>query len=117
MLLLVTMASRGSFGSPPLSADHSTGGLDAAGERGRLNATGRYMGFLVARVGRGLLPLSARHGIFANALILHPLAGVADQGGLRSCGTGTQAAAAAVGSFADVWSTSRWWRVRRCSFP
>ncbi len=73
----------------------------------RLNATGRYLGFLVGPViGAGLLlSLGPSYGIFVNALIYTPMLLWLIKAPYGRAAAGGKPPAAAVGSFADVWST------------
>jgi MFS family permease len=73
----------------------------------RLNATGRYLGFLVGPLlGAGLLlGLGPAYGIFVNALIYAPLFVWLVKAPYGRAAAGRQAAGAGVGGFADVWST------------
>ena len=74
----------------------------------RLNATGRYLGFLVGPVlGAGVLMalLGPAYGIFANALIYTPLLVWLIKAPYGRAAPGRKPPRAAVGSYADVWST------------
>jgi len=73
----------------------------------RLNATGRYLGFLVGpMLGAGLLmSLGPAYGIFANALIYTPLLVWLIKAPSGRAAPGRKPPRAAVGSYADVWST------------
>ncbi len=73
----------------------------------RLNATGRYMGFLVGPVlGAGLLmALGPAYGIFANALIYTPFFVWLIRAPYGRAAPGRRPPKAAVASYADVWST------------
>ncbi len=75
----------------------------------RINATGRYMGFLVGPVlGAGLLmALGPAYGIFVNALIYTPMLLWLIKAPYGRAAAGWQSSPAAVSSFADVWSTMR----------
>lgn len=75
----------------------------------RINATGRYLGFLVGpAVGAGLLlAFGPAFGILVNALIYAPLFVWLINAPCGSGARGIRAPKAAVGSFADVWSTMR----------
>ena len=75
----------------------------------RLNATGRYLGFLVGPLlGAGLLQiLGPAAGIWVNALIYAPLLLWLVSAPYGRAVAGWKQPAAAVGSFADVWSTMR----------
>jgi MFS family permease len=72
----------------------------------RLNATGRYLGFLVGPLlGAGLLlSLGPAHGIFVNALIYTPMLLWLIKAPYGRAVRGQRPPAAAIGSFADVWS-------------
>lgn len=73
----------------------------------RLNATGRYLGFLVGPVlGAALLMgLGPAYGIFANALIYTPLFLWLIKAPYGRAARGKPIRAPGVGSLADVWST------------
>jgi len=75
----------------------------------RLNATGRYLGFLVGpAVGAGLLlSLGPTYGILANALIYAPLFLWLIKAPYGFAAAGWRAPQPAFGSFADIWSTMR----------
>jgi MFS family permease len=75
----------------------------------RLNATGRYLGFLVGPLlGAGLLlTLGPAYGIFVNALIYTPLLIWMIKAPYGAAAPGLKRARSGVGSFADVWSTMR----------
>jgi MFS family permease len=107
MLLLVVHGLAGVIWVPASQVlIHQLVGQEELASAVRLNATGRYLGFLVGPVlGAGLLmALGAAYGIFVNALIYTPLLlwlirapyGRAAPGGKPP---------AAVDSLADVWST------------
>jgi MFS family permease len=72
----------------------------------RLNATGRYLGFLVGPLlGAGLLlSVGPAYGIFVNALIYTPLFLWLIKAPYGRAARGQKPPAAAVRSFADVWS-------------
>lgn len=86
---------------------HQLVGQDQLASAVRLNATGRYLGFLVGPVlGAGLLlSLGAAYGIFANALIYTPLFVWLIKAPYGRAVPGRKLPAAAVRSYADVWST------------
>jgi MFS family permease len=73
----------------------------------RLNATGRYLGFLVGPLlGAGLLSsLGPAYGIFFNALIYTPLLFWLISAPYGPAAPGWRRSQPAVGSFADMWST------------
>jgi MFS family permease len=73
----------------------------------RLNATGRYLGFLVGPLlGAGLLSsLGPAYGIFVNALIYTPLLFWLIGAPYGPAAPGWRRSQPAVGSFADMWST------------
>jgi MFS family permease len=73
----------------------------------RINATGRYLGFLVGPLlGAGLLlGLGPAYGIFVNALIYTPLLLWLIRAPYGSLALRRRVPQAAVGTFADVWST------------
>ncbi len=75
----------------------------------RLNATGRYLGFLVGPLlGAALLmSLGPAYGIFVNALIYLPMFVWLIRAPYGGAVPGRPASRAALGSFADVWSTMR----------
>jgi MFS family permease len=75
----------------------------------RLNATGRYLGFLVGPLlGAGLLlSLGPAYGIFVNALIYTPLLIWLIKAPYGAAAADRKPARPGVGSFADVWSTMR----------
>jgi MFS family permease len=75
----------------------------------RINATGRYLGFLVGpAVGAGLLlAFGPAWGILVNALIYAPLFVWLIDAPYGPGAPGSRASRAAVGSFADIWSTMR----------
>jgi MFS family permease len=75
----------------------------------RINATGRYLGFLVGpAVGAGLLlAFGPAWGILVNALIYAPLFVWLIDAPYGPGALGLRAPRAAVGSFADIWSTMR----------
>jgi MFS family permease len=75
----------------------------------RLNATGRYLGFLVGPLlGAGLLlSLGPAYGIFVNALIYTPLLLWLIKAPYGRAVRGQKPPVVAVGSFADVWSTMK----------
>jgi MFS family permease len=75
----------------------------------RINATGRYLGFLVGpAVGAGLLlAFGPAFGILVNALIYAPLFVWLINAPYGSGALDLRAPRAAVGSFADIWSTMR----------
>ncbi|MGD0490729.1 MAG: MFS transporter [Steroidobacteraceae bacterium] len=75
----------------------------------RLNATGRYLGFLVGPLlGAGLLlSLGPAYGIFFNALIYAPLLLWLIKAPYGRAAREKKPSRAAVGSFADVWSAMR----------
>jgi MFS family permease len=75
----------------------------------RINATGRYLGFLVGpAVGAGLLlAFGPAWGILVNALIYAPLFVWLIDAPYGPSALGMGAPRAAVGSFADIWSTMR----------
>jgi MFS family permease len=75
----------------------------------RINATGRYLGFLVGPLlGAGLLlGLGPAYGIFVNALIYTPLLLWLVKAPYGGASTVARPAQSRVGSFADVWSTMR----------
>jgi MFS family permease len=73
----------------------------------RLNATGRYLGFLVGpALGAGLMwALGPAYGILANALIYAPLFIWLIKAPYGSAAAGVRPPGPAVRGFADVWST------------
>jgi MFS family permease len=73
----------------------------------RINATGRYLGFLVGpAVGAGLLlGLGPAYGIFVNALIYAPLFAWLVNAPYGVAAAGRRLPRSAVSGFADVWST------------
>jgi MFS family permease len=75
----------------------------------RLNATGRYLGFLVGPViGAGLLlSLGPARGIFVNALIYTPLLLWLIKAPYGPAARDGKPTRAAVAGFADIWSTMR----------
>jgi len=75
----------------------------------RLNATGRYLGFLVGpMLGAGLLwAFGPAYGIFVNALIYMPLFLWLMKAPYGSAAKDWRPPPPAVGSFADVWSTMK----------
>jgi MFS family permease len=108
MLLLVIHGLAGVIWIPAAQVlIHQLVGLDQLASAVRLNATGRYMGFLVGPVlGAGLLlSLGPAYGIFANALIYTPLLVWLIKAPYGPAAPERKRPAAAVGSFADVWST------------
>jgi MFS family permease len=75
----------------------------------RINATGRYLGFLVGpAVGAGLLLVfGAAWGIFVNALIYAPLFVWLIDAPYGRTAPGSRAPRTAIASFAEIWSTMR----------
>jgi MFS family permease len=75
----------------------------------RLNATGRYLGFLAGPLlGAGLLfSLGPAYGIFVNALFYMPLFLWLIRAPYGRAAPGRKRPAAGLGRFADVWSTMR----------
>jgi MFS family permease len=86
---------------------HQLVGQDQLASAVRLNATGRYLGFLVGPVlGAGLLmSFGAANGIFINALIYMPLVVWLIKAPYGRAVPGRKPPGAAVRSYADVWST------------
>jgi len=75
----------------------------------RINATGRYLGFLVGPiVGDGLLQIfGSSYGIFINALIYVPLFVWLIKAPYGSRGVDARMPSQRVSGFADIWSTMR----------
>ena len=75
----------------------------------RINATGRYLGFLVGPLlgAALLLGLGPAYGIFVNALIYTPLLLWLISAPYGNAARGARRAQAPVGRFADIWSTMR----------
>ncbi len=108
MLLLVIHGLAGVIWIPAAQVlIHQLVGQDQLASAVRLNATGRYLGFLVGPVlGAGLLlSLGPAYGIFVNALIYTPLFVWLIKAPYGRAVPGREPPKAAVGSLADVWST------------
>ncbi len=110
MLLLVVHGLAGVIWLPAAQVlIHQLVGQQELASAVRLNATGRYLGFLVGPLlGAGLLmSLGPAYGIFVNALIYTPLFLWLIRAPYGRAAPGGKPPAAAVGSFAEVWSTMR----------
>lgn len=110
MLLLVMHGLAGVIWIPAAQVlIHRIVGVEQLPSAVRLNATGRYLGFLVGPVlGAGLLlALGPARGIFVNALIYTPLLLWLVKAPYGRAASDARPATAAVGSFADIWSTMR----------
>jgi MFS family permease len=108
MLLLIVHGLAGVIWIPAAQVlIHQLVGQEQLASAVRLNATGRYLGFLVGPLlGAGLLlALGPAYGIFANALIYTPLLVWLIKAPYGRSVPGRRSPAAAVGSLADVWST------------
>jgi MFS family permease len=108
MLLLVIHGLAGVIWLPAAQVlIHQLVGQEQLASAVRLNATGRYLGFLVGPVlGAGLLlSLGPAYGIFVNALIYLPMFVWLIKAPYGRAVPGRKPPAAAVSSFADVWST------------
>jgi MFS family permease len=108
MLLLVIHGLAGVVWVPAAQVlIHQLVGQEELASAVRLNATGRYLGFLVGPlIGAGLLMLlGPAYGIFVNALIYTPMFLWLIKAPYGRAVPGRKPPAAAVGSFADVWST------------
>jgi MFS family permease len=86
---------------------HRIVGVDQLPSAVRINATGRYLGFLVGPiVGDGLLQVfGSSYGIFINALIYVPLFAWLIKAPYGPLGAETPAKPRVVNGFADIWST------------
>jgi MFS family permease len=108
MLLLVIHGLAGVIWSPAAQVlIHQIVTADQLPSAVRINATGRYLGFLVGpAVGAGLLlSLGPAYGIFVNALIYAPLFVWLINAPYGFAAAGRRPLEPAVGGFADVWST------------
>jgi MFS family permease len=108
MLLLVVHGLAGVVWVPAAQVlIHQLVGQEELASAVRLNATGRYLGFLVGPLlGAGLLmSLGPAYGIFVNALIYAPLLLWLIRAPYGRAVPGRKPSAAAVGGFAEVWST------------
>jgi MFS family permease len=108
MLLLIVHGLAGVIWVPASQVlIHQVVAPDQLASAVRLNATGRYLGFLVGPLlGAGLLQsLGPSYGIFVNALIYMPLFLWLVRAPYGHAAPGRAPPRVAVGSFADVWST------------
>jgi MFS family permease len=110
MLLLVIHGLAGVIWLPAAQVlIHQLVAQDQLASAVRLNATGRYLGFLAGPLlGAGLLfSLGPAWGIFANALFYMPMFVWLIRAPYGRAAPGPKRPRAGVGSLADVWSTMR----------